>query len=423
MIKKILLNPLFVFLSIVLGSLVGFFSPTLSSFLSPLGLLYFSLVKMSLIPLIMTALISSLGNFLHTEGIFYHKIGRILILIVGCFLFFGVVGISTSYFGKTGDLNEKSRAELGKFLAVKEDVNTYFETEKKPEHDNTKSAYSLVASMIPSNIFQALVNEELVKIIVFSILLGISLGVLRDPWKVNLLHDLTGLCDAFNRIVIWTIQLLPFGLFCFFSGHVVAEYLGPFLARGRFLVIFYGVSFILIFLNLAIIAYMTKNSLKVTYHALKHALLVSMSSQYVAIPFAIKGLHEHLNIRKHTAQVLVPLGFTLCPFGGVFAYSFTCVFFLQLYGISLTIGLVVAIFLTSLFAAWASSNILNMFVSLGFLAIIFEPLGISMNAIIVLFLPIAIFVIPVKMILNVSVNCMIFSIIERKNWVKSMEHL
>jgi Na+/H+-dicarboxylate symporter len=317
----------------------------------------------------------------------------------------------------------KSREKLGEFLAIKEDTNTFVAVEKNTSVAPVESVYSLIGSMIPSNIFRALVDEELVKIIVFSILLGISLGLIRDPWKVNLLHDLTALCDAFNRIVIWTIQLLPLGLFCFFSGQVMAEYLGPFLARGRFLIVLYGISGILIFSSLFVIAVMTKKSLLTTYHALKHALLVSLGSQYVSIPFAVKGLHEKLEMKKHTAQVLVPLGFTLCPFGGVFAYSFIAIFFLQLYGISLDMYLLCVILITSLFAAWGSSNILNMFVSLGFFAIIFEPLGISMNAIIVMFLPIAVFVIPVKMILNVSVNCMIFAIIDRKNWVKSVEHL
>ena len=122
-------QPILVVLAIVSGVVVGTSSPEAGRALAPFGSLYLSLLLMCIIPLLFTAIVSSLGQMVAK-----HKLGRQLLMI---FVVFALMNLSNSYqdedrLEEALKLREQVRAAL---LAGAGEVNTEVTEAMKASQD------------------------------------------------------------------------------------------------------------------------------------------------------------------------------------------------------------------------------------------------------------------------------------------------
>ena len=71
--------------------------------------------------------------------------------------------------------------------------------------------------MIPENIFQALSRGEIISILLFIIMLGISIGMVKAESGQTLIHLLDGITESLFRMMDWLLTLLPLGLLSIFA--------------------------------------------------------------------------------------------------------------------------------------------------------------------------------------------------------------
>jgi proton glutamate symport protein len=143
-----------------------------------------------------------------------------------------------------------------------------------------------------------------------------------------------------------------------------------------------------------------------SYVALRKPLIISFGtrSSFVAMPSAIHAMSEDLRFEKETINLTIPLGITICRFGTVMAFSFSAVFFAQLYHLQMSPGIYGIILMGTVLAALASAGAPGA-ATIGMLSLVFNPLGLPVDAAIALMLAVDPLIDPVLTLVNVHTNC------------------
>src|SRR3990167_7656516 len=81
-----LLHPGVIFFGIVLGIVIGLTSTRLPPHLAPLGRIYIALLQMCILPIVITAITSSLGHLLHTQSFSGYLQRLVCVFVIGMLL-------------------------------------------------------------------------------------------------------------------------------------------------------------------------------------------------------------------------------------------------------------------------------------------------------------------------------------------------
>lgn len=419
--KPVLLNPWTMIAGILAGIIVGIFSRKFATILQPWGELYLSFVQMCVIPIIVTAIISSIVHFLHAENILAYLKKIISIFVIGIVLC-SSFGIIVGMVGKPGkNMSVESMVALGRFVASAEGGDTqYFPEKALFFQESTKAKkdqlFDFFANIIPNNIFYALTYGQVIKVVFFSVILGIAIGLVRGPAGEIILSQTYGLFKAFEKIIRWAMFALPVGMGCLLAGQIASIGKNILFALIDYILLIYLGALFIMFIDALIIWKMTKCKFTQSFMGLKETLMVSLGSRniFLVMPFALKELHEELKLNKDVVNLILPLGFTMSPFGVMFSFSFAALFFIQLYNVPFGWEGVFIVLLGSILAAIGGTGMPGV-VSLTLLNIIFEPFGIPLKPAYILLLGIGPLVGPMTVLSTVYTNCAILSIISRKH--------
>ena len=148
---------------------------------------------------------------------------------------------------------------------------------------------------------------------------------------------------------------------------------------------------------------------------MKDAVMIAMGtrSSFTALPSAISGLIEGLNLNKDRAKLTVSLGFTLCKYGKILIFCIGSVFAAYLYDYPLGAASYSVIIMGSILAGTAASGAPSI-VSRGMISMVLAPLGIPAEAIIVILLAIDPLVDPVITLVSTYPNYALAAIIARE---------
>lgn len=391
-------KPAVIFVAIIGGVLFGVYYQSVALEIWPVGKIYLSLLKMCVFPILVTAIISSVGKLLGSQGAKTY-IKRIL-LIFGLMLFgASLLGITMGYLGKPGTgLSESAQQTLGKMLHDSDKAS-------QGRSEAERGILTFIREMIPENIFSALNQGASLQILFFSLILGIATGFLAPEHGQRILSLSDALFHAFFTIIAWIMYLLPIGLFCLIAGQIASTGADILMAMAKFVIIVYLSSFVLILINGVLIWYSTGQGFIQGFGKLKDALIIALGTQstFASMPAALEGL-EKLRVSEQLCQLVIPLGAVICRFSMILTYSTATVFTYQLYNVQAgPAGLVLALFL-SILAAVAGAGTPGI-VSIAMVSIVLGPLGLPSGAIIVLLLAINPVIEPITTMANIHANC------------------
>ncbi len=413
-----LTSPWAILAGISAGVAVGVFHKDFANFLAPVGKLYLSLLQMSVLPIMICAVVSSLANLLRSK-----TASRYLVRIIAVFLcglvFSATVGICVGVWGGFGKtLDQQSRDALGKMLtenelgsnlkntpgAVPESFISIFDPLKKARQFHPFQDF--LSGIVPSNIFSALSQGENLKILFFSIVLGVALATVGMRQTDQIIQAVYVLFKAFENVIGWMMYFLPFGLFCLLAGQVAQVGISIIMALLQYVVMIYVAAIVIVLINGLVIGFMSKTSFLSTFLALRKPLIISFGtrSSFVAMPSAIHSMSEDLRFEKETTNLVVPLGITLCRFGTVMAFGLSTIFFAQLYNLPLSPGSYGVILFGTVLAALASAGAPGA-ATIGMLSLVFNPLGLPVDAAIALMLAVDPLIDPIITLVNVHTNC------------------
>lgn len=318
-----------IFIGILIGILIGFVSPDLTKALSPLGNVFLRMLKMLIVPLVffsITSGVCKMGDVkqLVTVGlrfVFYILITSGLAAALGALVgIAGNIGNGTTEFLKAG-------AEV-----------------KNVDYNFINN----VVSWFPENIVDAMVKQDMLQIIVFSLFLGIAILFLNK--KVADLSKIIDQCtEVMLKITDFVMAFSPIGIASLMatmvntiSGatvkDVIAFVVADYVTCALFFIVMYP-------LMLKILAGLSPLRF---FRKISEPMLVAISttSSAATLPVSLKVAGQKLGIPENVYGFTLPLGNTCGMNGFAVFIGLCCIFCSHLYGIDITFSkLVLYIFL------------------------------------------------------------------------------
>jgi len=340
--KKLTLTH-FIFIGLLLGLISGKIAgEDILPVADPLSELFLRLLRMTIIPLIITSIISGVLSIGTARGLgrlgvktfVYYITSSLLAIITGLFL----VNLFRPGVGANIDLKEVPQ----KIEAAQQSIG------------------ELLFRIIPENPFQSIATGDVLPVIFFCILFGYFITRLNDPYRTQLSHFFQGTFQAMmklTRVVIWTA---PVGVFGITARITATSGFGAFKSLGfYFLVVLLGLfvhAFISLPILLKLIARINPYS---HYKGMLSALLTAFStcSSMVTLPLTIRATTENSKVSSKISSFMLPIGATINMDGTALYECVATIFIAQVYGFDLGFGQQVIVVLTALLASIGAAGV------------------------------------------------------------------
>ncbi len=385
--RRFSMHPLTVLGCVILGGFLGFMAPSFSLNLSVVGMVYVDLLKMIVMPFMVSAIIFSLQNLFHAGG-GSQILGRVLIVFVSFSVIVAAVSAGLFMLASPGDhLSESVKSSLGAIVgANSESINFDMFLWKADEIPKEATISDLLTSLIPTNIFAALASDDTLKALVFALLFGFAVGQVPSRVSGGLNQTLETIYKSCQTLTQWMNFPLPFVLICLSASQMAKTGFEPLRAMSGFVITFLGISAVLLGMAVLVIRSCASISLSDTIRAMRapFALGVATNNSATCMAAMIEALADILGFSKSRVELLVPLSVSLLKVGAVAYFVCASLFVADLYGrdmAAVDVGLVVLI---SFMAGFASSGMAGI-VSIALVGTICKYLNLPFEAAFILF--------------------------------------
>jgi proton glutamate symport protein len=388
-------------IAMAVGIVLGIYNRDAGLFLAPVGELYLSFLKMLVVPIMVTAVISSLGKLMASREAGRYLKRTVLTFATGLMLV-SLIGMGAGLIARPGtDLDRHAREVLGTAIMGGEAMIS-----SQTEAQGAFTVMDFLGMLIPTNLFQSLVGEQNLQVLFVAMVFGVAIGTVREKKRDDVLDVIEIIYKAFERIVGWTLYGLPVGLLCLMAGQFATMGMDLLAAMTKFIVLVYAVCLLLMLLSALLIWKITGRSVLRSTADLKQPLLIAFGTRnsLATLPFIFQALRGSYRLQEQTVNFVTPLSVILCRYSMVTMFSIGAIFVAQLYGVPLSAGQIVTILFGSVLAALSGAGA-PAIVSLSMITMILGPLGLPAETAVVLLLAVTPVVDPVLTMLNVHMAC------------------
>jgi proton glutamate symport protein len=326
-----------IFIGLVLGIIVGavFYGyPEVQTYLQPVGNIFLRLIKMIVVPIVVSSIIigvAGVGNIkqvgkLGGKTIIYFEIITTLAIIIGLLI--------ANIFKPGNGINMH--------LLQKGDISTYLDTTKQVE---SHSFVDTIVNIVPTNLFESLVNGDMLAIIFFSVMFGLGVSAIGEKGQ-PVLKFFQGTADAMFYVTNMIMKFAPLGVFALI-GVTVSEFgVKSLVPLSKLLVTVYGSMAFFIFIVFGIIARIIGIRITNLFKILKDELILaySTSSSETVLPKMMEKM-ERFGVPKGIASFVIPTGYSFNLDGSTLYQSIAAIFIAQMYGIHMSIGAQISLML------------------------------------------------------------------------------
>ncbi|QEO17226.1 dicarboxylate/amino acid:cation symporter [Acetobacter vaccinii] len=193
-----------------------------------------------------------------------------------------------------------------------------------------------ILHIVPTSIMDAMAHNDILQIVVFSVLFGLALPAVGKTGKTMLTwsEELAKIMLRMTDMVMITAPLAVFGAI---MGSLAHSGLGMLLQYGRFLAEFYGtILFQWVVLTAATMCILGVKRIRELIRALVQPVLLgySTASSEAAYPLLLEKL-EDFGVPARIGGFVLPLGYSFNLDGSILFQSFGAMFIAQAYGIHL----------------------------------------------------------------------------------------
>jgi Na+/H+-dicarboxylate symporter len=221
----------------------------------------------------------------------------------------------------------------------------------------------VILSLLPRNLFQAMANNDVLPLIIFSLIFGAILTTFDRG--IILINFFDGLNIAILKIVDLILLFAPVGIGALIAGRLgeaggfsgfATEFLSLWKYTGTVMLGLFLHGFGILFLTFYFI---TKRSPFIYFRRMLPALTTAFStaSSSATIPVTLECAIKNNKIEPKIADFVIPLGATINMDGTALYEAVAAVFIAQIYGIELSIGQLIIIFFTATLAAVGAAGI------------------------------------------------------------------
>jgi Na+/H+-dicarboxylate symporter len=318
-----LTDPKVIFVSTIAGGILGWLVPSAGLILKPFGDLYIAALSISIVPLMMTALISGVGRMLRNPTL-RNSFPRFAVVYVATLLVPAVIAVVVGLLLAPGaDLGADAIAKLGRQLS----------TSASPQ--STAGLLDFLIAIIPSNIFRALSAQNFAAIVIFSLLLGIGLGMADTAATDDTLNVMHSLYVAFSRIFEWIMKGLAVGLFCLVAGVTATVDTTLFTSLIGFIGAYYCAGIALLAVYTLLLVSLRRIKGVRSLGGLRGPLTISFlaNNPFIAIRPAIESLVNRFGVQDDEANAVLPFGIIASQHGQIIKFILLTMFLANVYGI------------------------------------------------------------------------------------------
>jgi Na+/H+-dicarboxylate symporter len=195
-----------------------------------------------------------------------------------------------------------------------------------------------VTHLVPRSFAEAMANNEILQIVVFSAYFGVALAALGDRVR-KLVELIEQLVQVMLKITGYVMLLAPVAVFAAIAAVVTTQGLGILLSYGRFIGGFYLSLAVLWVALLALGFLVVGRRIGALVPLLREPVLLAFStaSSEAAYPKTLAQLGR-FGVSDRISSFVLPLGYSFNLDGSMMYCTFATLFIAQAYGITLTLG-------------------------------------------------------------------------------------
>ena len=349
-----------ILLAMFFGYIIGY-SFEFSKIFIPLGDIFIRLLKMIIVPIIFTSIVSGVSSVSKSQNIrslglktiLYYMSTSLMAIVIGLFLANTIKpGVGFSVDSSSIKAKELLEAPAG--------------------------ILDMIYRIIPLNPIESLAKGDILSIIFFSILFGYSITRIPSDYKDRLNSFITALHETIMYLTGMIIKLAPIGVFGLIIKAVHHSSSNIIPSIGLYmLTILIGLAFHLLVILPAIFWFFTRISPITHYKAMSKAMLTafSTSSSSATLPVTMNCIRENVKVSKTTSSFVLPLGSTINMDGTALYECAGVLFISQAIGIELGILEQLTVVFTALLASIGAAGIPS--AGLVMIFIVLKSVGLS----------------------------------------------
>ncbi|HLQ99517.1 MAG TPA: dicarboxylate/amino acid:cation symporter [Sphingobacterium sp.] len=288
-------NIILLLLGIIVGSLLGIYTPAFVPYLKPIGDIFLNLIFVSIIPLLFFAITASVSNINKDQ-----PLGRVMLIMSAVFI---VTIVVVSIF-----------TILAVWMFPIEGLTTIAGSETESiTQDNAGWGDRLVSFLTVSEFGNLLSRQNILAFVIFSFLLGISVRN-AGPQGETFSRFIKSGNEVMQQLLTLIMKIAPLGLGAYFAYQVYD--LGPqlFGIYGKPLGLYYIAGIVFFFVGFSFYAFLSygKRGVHLFWknNIIPSLTAVSTCSSLATLPTNLEAARK-IGIPDSIASIVIPLGNTL----------------------------------------------------------------------------------------------------------------
>lgn len=306
--------------SIIIGTIAGLVFKEKTLIVSPLGDLFLNMLLVTIVPLIFLTLSTSIGRMKQPK-----RIGKILSTIILVFIFTSIVsvfvGLGTSKMFKLVDVKDTN--------SIKEVLTE----DTKVEKEDVNFLQRTVDTISVNDFSKVLSKDNMIALIVFSILFGISINMSKGKGEklLNVLESANHVVQSFIKLIMY---YAPIGLGCYFAS-LVGTFGGEIaVGYGKTFIIYTVVAVLFYFIVYSLYAFISggKKGFVSYWENILPATLTSLGTCSSAASIPVNTMcAKNIGVPDDIADTTIPLGTSFHKDGSIIGSVFKIMFLVCLF--------------------------------------------------------------------------------------------
>ncbi|MDP4025968.1 dicarboxylate/amino acid:cation symporter [Methylobacterium sp. NEAU 140] len=322
-----------IFIGMILGIAVGYLcsvtwpdpqtAKMIAGYIALISDIFLRLIKMIIAPLVFSTLVVGIAHMGDTASV-GRVGGKALLWFVGasfCSLLLGLVLVNLLEPGQNLNL---PLPDAGAGTGLKA---------------ASLSLKEFVTHLVPKSAVEAMANNEILQIVVFSIFFGVALAALGEKGHL-LAQGIEGLADVMLKITGYVMLFAPVAVFAAIAATITTQGIGVLLTYGKFMVMFYlGLATLWVLLMAVGALLVGAGGITRLVNLIKEPFVLAFStaSSEAAYPKLLSNL-ERFGVPNKITSFVLPMGYSFNLDGSMMYCTFAVMFIAQAYNIPLTWG-------------------------------------------------------------------------------------
>ena len=322
-----------IFIGLILGIVIGYVWPSsdvngvhtagLAEQIKPLADVFLRMIKMIIAPLLFATLVigiagtgdlKSMGR-IGLKAIIYFEVATTIALFLGLAI--------VNYFQPGAGV----------------DIPTVgVDTLKPVQGIQAHTGWSMLVSLIPTSVVDAMARGDILQLVVFSIFFGIGLAAVGERGR-PVVDVLESTAQVMFKFTAYVMMFAPIGVMAAIAATVGKMGLGILLTLSKLVILMYAGLILFALVVIGGVSLLIRVPFLPFLRAIREPFLIAFTtaSSEAALPKALEVM-EKFGCPKNIVGLVLPTGYSFNLDGTTLYLSFASVFVAQLFGVEMTFG-------------------------------------------------------------------------------------